>query len=145
MLNVTQDPKHPVVAWSAPRAAMTINIARKGPDGRSAWRRRCGHEFIRPIAEFGEQVLHSQRRNVIADCLRGLFRVCFLVGCCNQTTYWLVLKMELLWVQGSFRRLSEAERKDPELLFEGGWSSLGAQWWRGRSKCRRETGASGAS
>ena len=65
LLTVTLDPKHPVVAWLAHSAALTINLAnwgrrremgggegRGGGEGGQHVGKRFGHAFKRPIAQF---------------------------------------------------------------------------------------------
>ena len=42
-----------VLPWLVKHAAMTINIARKGEDGRTAYERRKGKRFVKEIPEFG--------------------------------------------------------------------------------------------
>ena len=68
---VTSCAKHPMVAWLAQWAAMTINIAREGPDGRTAWENDA--LVMRSVATriWRESALHAHGRNVTADWLRG--------------------------------------------------------------------------
>ena len=46
----------PGVAWLVMWACMTINIGRRGKDGRTAWELRHGKPFKRPVANFGELI-----------------------------------------------------------------------------------------
>ena len=43
-----------LLPWLVKHAAMTINIARKGDDGRTAYERRKSKRFVKEIPEFGE-------------------------------------------------------------------------------------------
>ena len=60
LLKVKLEPSDTAIAWLTLWAAMSVNIGRKGPDGRTAWELRHGKPFKRPIADFGERVLYRQ-------------------------------------------------------------------------------------
>ena len=49
---------HPMVPWVVGFAAMSINVGRRGPDGRTAYELRYGRVFRRELAVFGEKVLY---------------------------------------------------------------------------------------
>ena len=72
---------------------MTINITRKGPDGRTGWEKRHCHAFKRPITR--------RQGNVAAD---GVF-----LGVALPTTYWLVVTMELWWERDHFGGFPKVE------------------------------------
>ena len=59
--------------WSA----MTINIGRRGSDGRTAWELRHGKEFKRPVADLFELVLFQpeskQASRITPKFLEGIF------------------------------------------------------------------------
>ena len=45
---------YPIVPWLVKRSAMTINVARQGEDGRTAYERRKGKRFLKEIPQLGE-------------------------------------------------------------------------------------------
>ena len=47
----------PAMAWLVSWAALSINIGRRGADGRTAWELRHGRECKRLVAKFGETVM----------------------------------------------------------------------------------------
>ena len=67
----------PGVAWMVMWAAMTINIGRKGADGRTAWELRHGKKFQRPVADFAELILYQPESKppsrLTPKFLKGIF------------------------------------------------------------------------
>ena len=69
---------HPVVTWLIQWAAMTINIGRRGIDGKTPWERRHGRPCRRSIAEFGERILWLPTgESIRVTSMRGTCRECF--------------------------------------------------------------------
>ena len=55
---VEPNAKAPAVTWLVQWAAMTINIGRRGIDGKTPWERRHGRACKRSVAESGEKVMY---------------------------------------------------------------------------------------
>ena len=51
------DATHPILAWAVEFAAMSINIGRRGPDGRTAWELRHGRDWKGELACFSEKLV----------------------------------------------------------------------------------------
>ena len=116
LLKVTLDPKHFVVAWLAQWAATTINIARKGPDGRTAG--RFCHVFKRPITQIGEREHHAPKRKR-DSIFSSRFLLGVLLGMALQSNNILVGREGGVFAGArSSRRLPEAQRKDPKFLLK---------------------------
>ena len=98
-----------MVAWLAQWAAMTINIAREGPDGRTAWENDA--LVLRSVA----RPQHLERK--CSTCPR---EEC---DCRLASGFLLCVSWYSLGAR-SFLRLPEAELNDPSLLLSP-WSSLG--------------------
>ena len=105
-----------MVTWLIQWAAMTINIGRRGIDGKTTWERRHGRPCRRSIAECGEKILwlptgkhksHLEERYLPGVFLGiALHRNDILVGKANGS----------VGLARSFRRLPESQRVDVMLL-----------------------------
>ncbi len=49
---------HHIIPWIVEFAALSINVGRRGPAGRTAYELRYGRAFRRELAVFGEKVLY---------------------------------------------------------------------------------------
>ena len=56
-LGIKVEVNHPSLTWLVGWAALSINLARKGLDGRTAWELRHGKKFTRKTCRFGEHVM----------------------------------------------------------------------------------------
>ena len=60
---------HPIMAWLVRHAAMLINIIKVGQDGRTAYERRKGRKFNRPLPEIGECIMYLNPKSIGVDKL----------------------------------------------------------------------------
>ena len=114
-LGVKVAPESPVMTWLVSWAALSINMGRRGADGRTAWELRHGRPCKRLTAGFGEAVLWKKTkapRGVEDRWLKGIW-----LG--------LALRSENSFVSDengdvhearTFKRLAGAEAKDLELF-----------------------------
>eukprot|EP00974_Lingulodinium_polyedra_P054744 5267985-Lingulodinium_polyedra.AAC.1 len=103
---------------------MTINIGRRGLDGKTPWERRYGRSYKRSLAEFGEKVLYlptgKRRANLEERYVPGIF-----LGVAMQSSDVIVGRPDgTVGLARSFRRLPDGQRAD-RALFEG---LRGAPW-----------------
>ena len=77
LLGQELEPTHPVVTWLIQWAAMTINIGRRGIDGKTPWE-------------------GFQQESIRVTSRRGTCRECFWALHCTVMTLWSVKQMDLL-------------------------------------------------
>eukprot|EP00973_Karenia_brevis_P043527 6031459-Karenia_brevis.AAC.1 len=106
---------HKALTWLVGWAAMSINIARRGPDGRTAWELRHGKRFHRKVGLFGEHVMYLNVRKSPGLHDRW-YHGCFL-GLAMKSDNVIVSDADGdITVARSFRRLPEAIARDAELF-----------------------------
>ena len=116
LLGQELEPTHPVVTWLIHWAAMTINIGRRGIDGKTPWERRHGRPCRRSIAEFGDRILclptGKHKSHLDERYLPGVF-----LGIALHSNDIMVGKANgSVGLARSFRRLAESQRVDVMLL-----------------------------
>ena len=116
LLGQELEPTHPVVTWLIQWAAMTINIGRRGIDGKTPWERRHGRPCRRSIAEFGEKILWlptgKHKSHLDERYLPGVF-----LGIALHSNDIMVGRENgSVGLARSFRRLPESQRVDVMLL-----------------------------
>ena len=127
LLKVTLDPKHPVVAWLAQWAATTINIARKGPDGRTAG--RFCRVFERPITQIGVKEHHTPKGKRDSR-FSSRFLLGVLLGMAFQSNNILVCLEGGVVAGGSiFSEVARSSAQGPKVPLESSRGYLSAQWW----------------
>eukprot|EP00971_Amphidinium_carterae_P203773 4044018-Amphidinium_carterae.1 len=105
----------PSVAWLPFFAALSINLGRKGTDGRTSYERRHGRQCRREFAEFTEKVLYlpdgDWSSRLEARWLDGLF-----LGPRVQSSDYFIGTKDGIVRAWSLRRLAVGERFPEELL-----------------------------
>ncbi|CAK0851548.1 unnamed protein product, partial [Prorocentrum cordatum] len=107
--------EHPVTPWMVEFAAMSINLGRRGADGRAAWELRHGRPFNKDLACFSEKVLYlpgGKRKAGIEDkFLAGLY-----LGPTRRTgEVYVGTELGALRAR-TFKRLTVEQRADKDLL-----------------------------
>ena len=106
---------HLLIPWIVEFAAMSINVGRRGADGRTAYELRYGRAFRRELAIFGEKVLYlpsGQEKVKLADKFHeGLY-----IGITQRTDESLIATKLGIVRCRTFKRLPEGQRGDRELL-----------------------------
>ncbi|CAK0838042.1 unnamed protein product, partial [Prorocentrum cordatum] len=107
--------EHPVTPWMVEFAAMSINLGRRGADGRAAWELRHGRPFNKDLACFSEKVLYlpgGKRKAGIEDkFLAGLY----LGPTLRTDEVYIGTELGALRAR-TFKRLTVEQRADKDLL-----------------------------
>ncbi|CAK0830057.1 unnamed protein product [Prorocentrum cordatum] len=107
--------EHPVTPWMVEFAAMSINLGRRGADGRAAWELRRGRPFNKDLACFSEKVLYlpgGKRKAGIEDkFLAGLY----LGPTLRTGEVYIGTELGVLRAR-TFKRLTVEQRADKDLL-----------------------------
>ncbi|CAK0792782.1 unnamed protein product, partial [Prorocentrum cordatum] len=107
--------EHPATPWMVEFAAMSINLGRRGADGRTAWELRYGRPFNKDLACFSEKVLYlpgGKRKAGIEDkFLAGLY----LGPTLRTDEVYIGTELGGLWAR-AFKRLTVEQRADKDLL-----------------------------
>ncbi|CAK0843605.1 unnamed protein product [Prorocentrum cordatum] len=115
--------EHPVTPWMVEFAAMSINLGRRGADGRTAWEFRHGRPFNMDLACFSEKVLYlpgGKRKAGIEDkFLAGLY----LGPTLRTGEVYIGTELGALRAR-TFQRLTVEQRADKDLL-----NSLAGKPW----------------
>ena len=104
----TLAPDAAAMTWLVMYAALQVNAARRGPDGRTAWELRYGRPFRRQVADFGEKVLWHPAGPPDRGAVERVFGGCFLgvvVGRDDVCTDGAVVKSSDLQAVGAWPRL----------------------------------------
>jgi hypothetical protein len=105
----------PLVTWMVEYAANTINIGRRGQDGRTAWELRHGRAFKRKVVAFSEKAMYlpgGKRASRLEDkFFEGIF-----LGFSMRTDEALVGTRDGVVRARTIRRLGPAQRGEKELL-----------------------------
>ncbi|CAK0856358.1 unnamed protein product [Prorocentrum cordatum] len=107
--------EHPVTPWMVEFAGMSINLGRRGADGRAAWELRRGRPFNKDLACFSEKVLYlpgGKRKAGIEDnFLAGLY----LGPALRTDEVYIGTELGALRAR-TFKRLTVEQRADKALL-----------------------------
>ncbi|CAK0882798.1 unnamed protein product, partial [Prorocentrum cordatum] len=107
--------EHPVTPRMVEFAAMSINLGRRGADGRTAWELRHGRPFNKGLACFSEKVLYlpgGKRKAGIEDkFLAGLY----LGHTLRKDEVYIGTEFGVLRAR-AFKRLTVEQRADKDLL-----------------------------
>ena len=106
------EPTHPVVTWLIQWAAMTINIVRRGIDGKTTWERRHGRPCRRSIAEFGEKILWLPTGKHKSHLKERYLPGVFLGIALHSNDIMVGRENGSVGLARSFRRLPESQRVD---------------------------------
>jgi len=114
-LGIKLPTSHPTLTWLVAWAAMTINMGRRGLDGKTPWERRFGKTCRRFVADFGEKLLYlptGKRRSLLDERFQyGIF-----LGVAMQSSDIIVGKPDgAVTVAKTFRRLPDSERRDVDV------------------------------
>ena len=71
---------HPIMPWLVRYSAVLINISKIGDDGRTAYERRKGKKFNRPLPEIGECIYYLNPKSVGKDKLDARWENAISVG-----------------------------------------------------------------
>ncbi|CAK0826156.1 unnamed protein product [Prorocentrum cordatum] len=115
--------EHPVTPWMVEFAAMSINLGRRGADGRTAWELRHGRPFNKDLACFSEKVLYlpggKRKAGTEDNFLAGLY----LGPALRTDEVYIGTELGALRAR-TFKRLTVEQRADKDLLN----SLLGKPW-----------------
>ncbi|CAK0876009.1 unnamed protein product [Prorocentrum cordatum] len=107
--------EHPATPWMVEFAAMSINLGRRGADGRTAWELRHGRPFNKDLACFSGKVLYlpgGKRKAGIEDkLLAGLY----LGPTLRTGEVYIGTELGALRAR-AFKRLTVEQRADEDLL-----------------------------
>ena len=106
---------HPCLPWLVEYAAMSINVGRRGPDGRTAWELRHGRPWKRLMAPFSERVLYLPGGKG-ASRLEQRYRPGLFMGVLPRSDEVLIATEHGIVRARSFRRLPPEQRGDAEAL-----------------------------
>ena len=132
-LKITVPSSHPSLTWLVSWAAITMNLFRRGPDGRTAWELRHGRSFNRQVCVFGEHLLWmapGTRQGIESKWNHGCFLGFAILSNCA-----IVSDMKGdAYTSRTLRRLPPSQACDPELFLKiraTPWSPVGAS----RQRC----------
>ena len=117
MLGQAIEPSHPSLAWLIEWAALTMNLGRRGADGRTAYELRRGKPFRGVTAEFGERVLYLPGGKRPSRLPERFVPGCFLGLSIRTTEAYIAMEDGNVCLARSFRRLPGDQRVDRSLFF----------------------------
>ena len=98
--------EHPSITWMFKHAADIINRTRIGIDGKTAFRRLRGNNFVQKVAEFGENVWYLRQNSLGKDKFNSRWSEGIYLGAINESSETIIGTDQGVVKSRDFRRKS---------------------------------------